>query len=126
MSDEMNQERKRQCDQLLASNKNPQVLEVPFRNRKSVERILEGDPVTRVGDDLRSPIAPVSLADDEDSRELVLQILIDASDRVGVPCQRPAHQRTLGGAGSSRSRTEAGARESSPPEGEGELSSSSQ
>ena len=29
--------------------------------------------------DLRSPIALLSLADDEDSRELVLPILIDAS-----------------------------------------------
>jgi hypothetical protein len=47
---EMNQERKRLFDQLLASNKNPQVLKVPFRNRKSVERI----PVVQVPtEDLR-------------------------------------------------------------------------
>lgn len=44
MTEALKQERKRLFDQLLTSNKNPQVLKVPFRNRKSVEKI----PVVQV------------------------------------------------------------------------------
>ena len=56
-----------------------------------VEWILEGDPVPPVGDDLRLRIAALGSADDEDMRELVLQLLIDASDQVfGFSARAPS------------------------------------
>ena len=47
-----------------------------------VEWIPGEDLDPEVEDDLRSPVAALGFIDDEDMRELVLQLLIDASDQV--------------------------------------------
>jgi hypothetical protein len=56
-----------------------------------VEWIPGGDPVPQADDDLRSPVAALGSVEDEDLRELVLQLLIDASDQVfGFSARAPS------------------------------------
>ena len=67
-----------------------------------VEWILEGDPVPPVGDYLRLRIAALGSADDEDMREPVLQLLIDASDQVfGFSARAPGSLESSTGRGLS-------------------------
>lgn len=56
-----------------------------------VEWIPEGDLVPEVEGDPRSPVAALGSVDDEDMREVVLQLLIDASDQVfGFSARAPS------------------------------------
>lgn len=67
-----------------------------------VEWILGADPVPPMGDDLRSHVAALGWTDDDDLRELTLQMLIDASDQVfGVSAQEAGVFESPAGSGIS-------------------------
>ena len=71
-----------------------------------VEWVPEGDLVPQVEDDLPSPVAALGSVDDEDMRELVLQLLIDASHQVfGFSARAPGALESSMGSGISLVKT---------------------